>query len=209
MRLSVIAAFIVLISACSSSDKWETKSTQSPEDEGVKTSYQKRVEHYRDSISAVFCSGMNKVLPPAAISTSCRLKYFDVNEKFKVQARFEPIKDGAIFKMKTNTERLPEYRNFGKLYFEIGGESLVLTLYQNVEQPDYLFCPFKDLTNGKESYGAGRYLDFRLKDIENPVLDFNYSYNPYCAYNDEYSCPIPPQENHLNIAVLAGEKNWH
>jgi hypothetical protein len=78
-----------------------------------------------------------------------------------------------------------------------------------VEQPEYLFCPFKDLTNGVDTYGAGRYLDFTLSDINNPILDFNYAYNPYCAYNAGYSCPIPPYENHLKIAITAGEKKWH
>jgi uncharacterized protein (DUF1684 family) len=72
-----------------------------------------------------------------------------------------------------------------------------------------LFCPFKDKTNGKQSYGAGRFLDFEEKDLENMVVDFNYAYNPYCAYNSNFSCPIPPLENHLEIAVMAGEKAWH
>ena len=209
MRLSLVAAVFMVFSACSSSDKWETKNTQIAKEEQPKTNYEKRVEQYRDSISAVFCSGMNKVLPKTAISTNCRLNFFEVNKKFRVEARFKAIENGKVFKMKTNRDRLPEYRDYGKLYFEIGGESLELTVYQNIDQPDYLFCPFKDLTNGKESYGAGRYLDFKLKDLEKPVLDFNYCYNPYCAYNDAYSCPIPPSENHLSIAVLAGEKNWH
>jgi uncharacterized protein (DUF1684 family) len=78
-----------------------------------------------------------------------------------------------------------------------------------VEQPEYLFCPFKDKTNGNQTYGSGRFLDFEEKDLENMVLDFNYAYNPYCAYNSNYSCPIPPFENHLDVEVLAGEKNWH
>lgn len=209
MYTRILISLTLFGSACSTSDKWETKTAQSSINHRETTSYEKRVKQYRDSITAVFCSGMNKVLPKEAISTSCRLYYFDVNEEFKVKARFKPTSNGKVFKMKTNTERLPEYKDIGKLYFEIGGESLSLTLYQNVEQPDYIFCPFKDLTNGKESYGAGRYLDFTKKDLDNPILDFNYCYNPYCAYNDAYSCPIPPAENHLSIAVLAGEKKWH
>ena len=75
---------------------------------------------------------------------------------------------------------------------------------------DYLFIPFKDLTNGKESYGGGRYIDLRMRQLDKDkvILDFNKSYNPYCAFSEEYSCPIPPKENHLTIAIEAGEKNY-
>ena len=75
---------------------------------------------------------------------------------------------------------------------------------------DYLFVPFKDLTNAHETYGGGRYLDFRMKDIEGAscVLDFNKAYNPYCAYSEGYNCPIPPRENHLEVRVEAGEMGF-
>ena len=73
-----------------------------------------------------------------------------------------------------------------------------------------LFLPFKDKTNANGSYGGGRYIDIKISDIENGkvILDFNKAYNPWCAYSDGYSCPIPPKENHLKIAVTAGEKEY-
>ena len=103
------------------------------------------------------------------------------------------------------------------LKFEVGGKSCALNLYQNLrlvnmpEYQDYLFLPFKDATNGDSTYGGGRYLDFRQKDISSEgilLLDFNKAYNPYCAYSDGFNCPIPPLPNHLAIEVPAGEKNF-
>jgi uncharacterized protein (DUF1684 family) len=75
---------------------------------------------------------------------------------------------------------------------------------------DYLYLPFKDFTNGESTYGGGRYLDFKMSDIQENqtiIIDFNKAYNPYCAYSDGYSCPIPPSENHLQVFIEAGEKN--
>jgi uncharacterized protein len=208
MKIWAVLILTMAIAACNSPNKWETKSeSESLEEE--QSVYTQKVIRYRDSIDAVFYSGSNGVLPKDAISTDGKLNYFSPNESYRVQAQFEPIIDGEVFLMKTNTDRLPEYRKYGKLSFTIQNQNLVLTLYQNVEQPEYLFCPFKDKTNGKQSYGAGRFLDFEEKDLENMVLDFNYAYNPYCAYNSNFSCPIPPLENHLEIALMAGEKAWH
>ena len=75
---------------------------------------------------------------------------------------------------------------------------------------DYLFIPFKDLSNGEATYGGGRYMDIRMDDIKNGelMLDFNKAYNPYCAYSDGYNCPVPPVENHLETEVNAGEKSF-
>ena len=208
MKIWAVLILTLAIAACKSPNKWETKSEYESLEEGQSV-YTQKVIRYRDSMDAVFYSGSNGVLPKDAISSDGKLNYFSPNESYRVQAQFEPIIDGEVFLMKTNTDRLPEYRKYGKLSFTIQNQNLVLTLYQNVEQPEYLFCPFKDKTNGKQSYGAGRFLDFEEKDLENMVLDFNYAYNPYCAYNSNFSCPIPPLENHLEIALMAGEKAWH
>ena len=209
MKIWAVLILILAIAACNSPNKWETKTEFTSFDLKEQSPYSQKVLRYRDSMDAVFYSGSNKILPKEAIATDGKLNYFLPDESYRVQAQFIPIKNGEVFKMKTNTDRLPEYRKYGKLSFTIQNQNLVLTLYQNVEQPEYLFCPFKDKTNGKQSYGAGRFLDFEEKDLENMVLDFNYAYNPYCAYNSNFSCPIPPLENHLEIALMAGEKAWH
>lgn len=197
--------------ACDTTSKWKpSQEIISEADSYAELSpYLKRVMQHRDSSSAMFLSGANGILPKEDLSPTGKLKYFAADEALKVIAIFTPIENGAIIEMETSTDRLPEYKRYGTLSFQLGDSDLVLTLYQNVEKPDYFFCPYKDLTNGKESYGAGRYLDFTLGDLTDPVVDFNYAYNPYCAYNKEYSCPIPPRENHLQIAIPAGEKRWH
>ena len=76
------------------------------------------------------------------------------------------------------------------------------------EYEDYLFLPFTDKTNGDSSYGGGRYLDLKLPEGDSIIIDFNQAYNPYCAYNDKYSCPVPPKSNNLDIEVLAGVKTF-
>ena len=77
---------------------------------------------------------------------------------------------------------------------------------QDEEYKDYLFLPFLDDTNGEGSYGGGRYIDLRIPDSDTMIIDFNTAYNPYCAYNDRYSCPIVPRQNYLDVAIEAGVK---
>jgi len=116
--------------------------------------------------------------------------------------------------MKTTTDRLPIYRKYGEARFKLGGKDQVLSIFQNLglmedpEYEDYLFVPFTDETNGSESYGGGRYLDVEMPEGDRMIINFNKAYNPYCAYNAKYSCPIPPAENHLDIEVKAGVKAY-
>ena len=114
------------------------------------------------------------------------------------------------FKMATSTDRKPIYEKYGEAHFELDGEKIVLPIYQShslrvkEEYKDHLFLPFQDLTNGTESYGGGRYLDLRIPTGDTIVIDFNKAYNPYCAYSSRYSCPVPPKENRMKVAVRAG-----
>ncbi len=142
------------------------------------------------------------------------LKYYPPDRRYKARCMFEIDTSGIIFKMKTTTDRLPEYRKYGILTFEIHKDTLQLTAYQNIELSkneeyhDYLFIPFRDLTSGKETYGGGRFLDFKIPESDSTWIDFNLCYNPYCAYNPKYSCPIPPEENSLDTEIKAGEKQF-
>ncbi len=206
MRESIaILMLIYVISSCSNSKKWN-QSTQ--EDQEILSPYQRLVSHYQDSMNLSFITGENQVLLHEDLELGKHLDFFAINEEYKCEASFEKVESGKVFEMKTSTDRLPLYKDFGILHFALGKDSFSLHLYQNQEYPDYLFCPFKDQTNGVSSYGAGRYLDFAMSDTMAPIIDFNLCYNPLCAYNYKYSCPIPPKENHLNIAIEAGVKNW-
>lgn len=142
------------------------------------------------------------------------LAYYYPDITFRVSARFEIDTTDQPFRMPTTTSRLPLYRKYGQIIFNIGDTSFVLTAFQNLDylaaNPDYnkLFIPFKDYTNGEETYGGGRYLDIDIPLSDTLWLDFNYAYNPYCAYSERWSCPIPPDENSLTVYIRAGEKNF-
>lgn len=143
------------------------------------------------------------------------LDFFPINSKFAVEATFVRTENEKIFKMKTSTARLPEYVKYGEFHFTIDNVVYKLNVYQNIDltkkegYEDYLFLPFSDLTCGKESYIGGRYIDMRIPKSEKIIIDFNTAYNPYCAYNHKYSCPIVPLENDLNIEIRAGVKKFH
>lgn len=140
------------------------------------------------------------------------LDFFEVDSAFVVRAHFKRTPDEMPFKMKTTTDRLPDYVKFGVLNFKLKGEPFSLDIYQNLGlikeagYEDYLFLPFLDETNGLESYGGGRYIDMRAPQGDTMIIDFNKSYNPYCAYNDRYSCPIVPRKNYLKTRIEAGVK---
>ena len=117
--------------------------------------------------------------------------------------------------MKTTGTRTPKYIKYGTLNFTIDGVALKLNVYRNIElsktaeYKDHLFLPFSDLTSGKESYIGGRYIDLKIPKGNTIAVDFNQAYNPYCAYNHKYSCPIVPLENDLNVEIKAGVKTFH
>jgi len=108
--------------------------------------------------------------------------------------------------MPTSTDRLPIYKQYGIAIFTIDGVEYTLSVFQNLKHKTSLFLPFYDLTSGETTYGGGRYLDLPIQRGKKIKIDFNKAYHPYCAYNDGYSCPIPPSENRLDVEILAGIK---
>ena len=118
--------------------------------------------------------------------------------------------DTTLLQMSDNKSE--KYLNWGQVKFTINNAPQQLRIYLKANGTDStLFIPFTDLTNGRETYGGGRYLDAPIPKLNEPeiTLDFNRAYNPYCAYNNEYSCPVPPAENRLQVAIAAGEKSFH
>ncbi|HUH29610.1 DUF1684 domain-containing protein [Gelidibacter sp.] len=140
------------------------------------------------------------------------LDFFKVDSLYVVQATFTKSTDEKPFQMKTTTDRLLTYIKYGEISFNLKDGSHTLSVYQDQDLmneegfEDYLFLPFLDDTNGDESYGGGRYIDLRIPDGDVITIDFNTAYNPYCAYNEAYSCPIVPRENYVNVEVRAGVK---
>ena len=107
----------------------------------------------------------------------------------------------------TNKGTNKRYIRYGKFRFRLGGKDYALEIYRSILS-DYLLIPFKDLTNGNETYEGGRYVDAEVLDRDRMILDFNMAYQPLCAYNDKFTCPVPPRENFLSVEIKAGEKNY-
>lgn len=131
------------------------------------------------------------------------LVYFPENPTLKLTVDVEecPVKEEV--KIQTSTGDIQAYQRYGMLTFEVDGQPVALTLYSSGE--DY-FLPFADALAGEETYGAGRYLEPVFLDDGRFLIDFNYAYNPYCAYNERWSCPLTPPENRIGVPIRAGEK---
>ena len=142
--------------------------------------------------------------------------FFPPNESFKCECTFELTPKEKPFELSTYSGITKPFRKYGIATCLINKEETQVHLYTNLRTiampglKDLLFLPFKDHTNGEETYGGGRYIDLKTGDIQEGkiTIDFNKCYNPWCAYSDGYNCPIPPLENHFDMAVLAGEKMW-
>ena len=140
-------------------------------------------------------------------------RYFPIDPTYRVIATLVGEARPGIFRVQTTTGDFKEYTRVGRLQFEIDGQSLSLVAFMPpADEPlhgNRLFVPFRDKTSGKDTYGAGRYLDLNKRPGDTYVVDFNRAYNPYCAYSPYYSCPLPPGENNLPIEIRAGEMAFH
>lgn len=179
--------------------------------QGMDPSWARGLENYWAAKEAQFRDPKKTPLLPQDQAHFSGLERFPANAAYRINARFTPS-TGKAFQMPTTGSGRPQYQSIGKLQFSLGGKSLQLTVYRNLElagQPayaNYLFVPFTDLTNGVTTYGGGRYLDLTGPLGDRVEIDFNRAYNPLCAYGGRYSCPIPPMENHLEVEVRAGVK---
>jgi uncharacterized protein len=138
------------------------------------------------------------------------LRYFPPDPKYKIQAILHKYDSPERVSMTTSKETSQLFHRLGYFEFSIDGKNVKLQAYKSAErESNELFIPFKDGTSGKESYGAARYLDIEDTADDDFVIDFNYAYNPYCAYSDDYVCPLPPKENWLDVRIPAGEMSYH
>jgi uncharacterized protein (DUF1684 family) len=136
------------------------------------------------------------------------LKYYPINEDYKILARFTQIQRKQPIFIPTTTGESKKYIPYGYAEFELNGQAQKLLLYQDWEEnnPNKLSLMFADDTSGDTTYGGGRYIDVPKSNTNSIIIDFNMAYNPFCHFNDEYSCPIPPRENLMTVAIEAGEK---
>jgi uncharacterized protein (DUF1684 family) len=192
---------ILLMSACNSQRKKTLIGA---------TEYQQKLnESYKD--------GSKSPLKKNDLKNFKGLEFYPVDSSFIVTARLTKTKDATTFEMATTTDRKPLYKEYGILTFTLKGIDCSLTVYQSQDDlrdekyKDFLFLPFTDNSSGNGSYAGGRYMDVMTTDEKTDgtiVLNFNNSYNPYCAYNEKYSCPLTPRQNHLSLAVKAGIKDF-
>ena len=134
------------------------------------------------------------------------LKYFEIDPAYKIVGKIDRMTSGQTINIMMSGGDVEEYEAYGNVKFEINGIKCALKIFKTPE--GNLFLPFKDLTSNKETYGAGRYLDFGINEVNGNqiTIDFNKAYHPYCAYNQTFTCPVPPAENFINALVKVGER---
>jgi len=134
------------------------------------------------------------------------LDYYPEESNLKFIIRIEPFLQQDQVQIQTSRGEADTYLRYGRLNFEVEGQPAQLTVY--LGRDGSAFVPFRDQTSGSETYGAGRYLEPESLDGSKYLVDFNLAYNPWCAYSALYSCPLPPEENHLSVPIRAGEKSF-
>jgi len=199
MKKLVLLFFLLLIMSCNWSDKRPLMG---------ETAYQQKENSF-------FKDASKSPLKKKDLKNFKGLDFFPVDSSFIVTAKLVKIMDAPSFEMATTTDRKPLYKEYGILTFALKGKECTLTIYRSQDDlkdekyKDNLFLPFTDNTSGNESYGGGRYMDLYTTDEKSDgtiVLNFNNTYNPYCAYNEKFSCPLTPRKNHLDLEVKAGIK---
>ena len=201
MKYLFMLFFSVLLISCNSKDKRPLIG---------KTTYQQK-------LNSVFKDASKSPLKSKDLKSFKGLDFFPVDSSYIITASIKKTPNTPFIGMPTSTDEKSYYRKFGILTFILKEKEMQLTLYQSLEESenpifeDYLFLPFTDETSGDYSYGGGRYMDVFKSNINangTIELNFNNTYNPYCAYNEDYSCPLTPRDNHLSIEILAGIKDF-
>jgi len=178
----------------------------------AQSNYERALD-FQIELDSSFANLEESPLTEEDFKTFSGLEFFEIDTLFSIEALLTLTPEDSVFEMATTTERRPKYRRYGIASFVIEKDTFSLNIYENIrlktipKYEDHLFLPFLDKTNGFESYGGGRYIDLKKPETGDViVIDFNQCFNPYCAYNGKYSCPIVPIENSLEIEIRAGVK---
>lgn len=200
-RLVILLLSSILLASCSSQKQIATPA------------YSSYITQHQTQYMADFIKDERAPLDEADLK---HVHFYPAHQGYNCDCTFELTPDAKPFEMATYSGITKPFRQYGIAICHINGKSTDVHLYTNLRTiampgyKDYLFIPFKDHTNGEETYGGGRYIDLKTGDIQNGkvTIDFNKCYNPWCAYSDGYNCPIPPVENHFELEIEAGEKMW-
>jgi uncharacterized protein (DUF1684 family) len=164
------------------------------------------IEKFRIAKNTFFANDQHSPLTREQKNVFKGLHYFPEAPELCFQVTVERFPDPQEIKIQTSTGDTQTYRRFGRFHFPVNGEAQTLTIFDN--EHGY-FLPFVDSLAGSETYPAGRYLEPEPLANGQFLIDFNLAYNPYCAYNENWSCPLTPFENRLKVPVRAGEKIFH
>ncbi|SFA60097.1 hypothetical protein SAMN04488511_12512 [Pedobacter suwonensis] len=174
-------------------------------------SYAEQIAKHREAYMQDFIKDERAPLKKSDLQN---LHFYDADSTYKIFATIALLKNEKVFKMPAFNGSSSDYYRYAHVNFVLDEKKIQMTLYRSVAlsnnplYKDHLFLPFTDETNNKETYGGGRYIDLDAKEIvDNHIeIDFNKAYNPYCAFSEGYRCPVPPEENDLQLAIKAGEK---
>lgn len=169
------------------------------------------IKNFQKELNAEYLNPKESPLRGDNLKNFKKHPFFPIDLKYRVTAKFVKTENPVPFELPTSSGKFKQHQEFGKADFEIDGKSYSLTIYQSLDlmkiekYKDHLFLPFRDETNGKETYGGGKYMDLKIPNGNEIILDFNQSYQPFCAYNAyDYNCPIVPEENKLSVKIEAG-----
>lgn len=164
------------------------------------------LESFRAEKDRFFASHPQSPLTPEQRRHFNGLEYFPENPALRFEAAIEEFLHKDQIDMQTTAGTIQVYTRYGRFRFAVNGQEVELTLFSG---PHGFFLPFVDSLADVETYGAGRYVEPEPSGNGKFLIDFNMAYNPYCAYNDNWVCPLPPRENRLNLPIRAGEKMFH
>jgi len=165
-----------------------------------------QLQNYRQLKDRFFASDTHSPLTPEQRRDFQGLRYFPENTALRLDITIEEFAQKDTIEMQTTTGDVQTFTRYGRFKFSVDRQPAELTLYYG---ENGFFLPFVDALAGVETYPAGRYLEPEPIAGHTFRVDFNDAYNPYCAYNDQWSCPITPAENRLQVAIRAGEQLFH
>lgn len=170
-------------------------------------------QQWRQTRDQLFGSHPQSALDAQQLRQFSGLRYFSYNSAWRFETHLDMDVEPGIIPIETDVDGTIRAQRIGKVHFEMMGQPISLSLFWLLGYGGGVFLPFRDATNGSETYGGGRYLLDTIKHADlgqtadgKLILDFNYAYNPSCAYNHQWSCPLAPPENWLEISVDVGEK---
>jgi uncharacterized protein (DUF1684 family) len=175
-----------------------------PPDRGTQL---KGIEEWRADTDRFMRESAKSPIPPEKRPALLPLRYFPPDPSYSVPAQLQRSQTRPVAEMPTSTGTVMRYERVGVLEFTFEGQELSLGAFvpEGTQQIGELFVPFSDTTSGKETYAAGRYLNLQPTATDLYTIDFNFAYNPYCAYNAQYECPLTPPSNRLKVPIRAGE----